>query len=308
MKIAVIGAGGMGGYYGGVLAQRNHEVTFIARGAHLRALQQNGLQVRSVFGDFLVKPARATDQPADVGPVELILFCTKSYDTDEAAGRALPMIGAETSILSLQNGVDAAERIGRLAGMEHMLAGATWISSAIEGPGTIKQASDFRRVVIGELNGKITPRVRAVKEAFSGTGVAIEISENIQGVLWAKFIFIAAASAFGSLTRLPVGGFRAVPETRALLTNLMRETEAVARGLGVRLSPDAVEKALAFMDSSGPNIKASMQLDVEAGRRTELESIVGFIGRKGRELGIPTPVADMLYAVLLPVELAAQPR
>jgi len=308
VKIAVIGAGGMGGYYGGVLAQRNHEVTFIARGAHLRALQQDGLQVRSVFGDFMVKPARATDHPAGVGPVELMLFCTKSYDTDEAAELALPMIGAETSILSLQNGVDAAERIGRLAGMQHMLAGATWISSAVEGPGTIKQASDFRRVVIGELSGKITPRVRGVQEAFSGTGVAIEISKNIQGVLWAKFIFIAAASAFGSLTRLPVGGFRAVPETRAWMTNLMRETEAVARGLGVRLSTDAVEKALAFMDSSGPNIKASMQLDVEAGRRTEVESIVGFIGRKGRELGIPTPVADMLYAVLLPVELAAQAR
>ena len=298
----------MGGYYGGVLAQRNHEVTFIARGAHLRALRQSGLQVKSVFGDFVVKPARATDQPADVGPVDLILFCTKSYDTDEAAELARPMIGAETSIVSLQNGVDAAERIGRVAGMAHMLAGATWISSAVVGPGTIKQASDFRRVVIGELDGKITSRVRAVQEAFSGTGVAIEISENIQGVLWSKFIFIAAASAFGSLTRLAVGGFRAVPETRVLMSKLMRETEAVGLGLGVSLPADAVEKAVAFMDSNRPTAKPSMQLDVEAGRRTELESIVGFIGRMGRELGIATPVAEMLYAVLLPVELAAQSR
>jgi 2-dehydropantoate 2-reductase len=298
----------MGGYYGGVLAQGNHDVTFIARGAQLRALQQNGLQVKSVFGDFLVKPARATDQPAEVGSVELLLFCTKSYDTDEAAEAALPMIGAETSILSLQNGVDAAERIGRVAGMEHMLAGATWISSAVEAPGTIKLASDFRRVVIGELSGNITPRVRAVEQAFSGTGVAIEISENIQGVLWSKFIFIAVASAFGALTRQPVGGYRAVPETRMLITKLMRETETVGRGLGVRLSTDAVEKALAFMDSTAPNIKASMQVDVEAGRRTELESMVGYIGRKGRELGIATPVADMLYAVLMPVELAARLR
>jgi len=150
--------------------------------------------------------------------------------------------------------------------------------------------------------------VRAVRDAFSETGVAIEVSENIQGVLWAKFIFIAAASGFGSLTRLPVAAYRSVPETRTLITSLMRETETVGRRLEVRLSPDAVEKALAFMDSVGPNIKASMQVDVEAGRRTELESMIGYISRKGRELDIPTPVADMLYGALLPVDLMAHSR
>jgi 2-dehydropantoate 2-reductase len=308
MRIAVIGAGGMGGYYGGLLAQRNHEVTFIARGAHLRAIQQNGLQVRSVFGDFRIRPARSTDRPEEVGSVDLVLFCTKTYDTDEAALLSLPMIGRETSILSLQNGVDAAERIGKIAGMEHMLAGTTWISSATDAPGTIKQVSDFRRVAIGELSGKITPRVRAVRDAFSDTGVTIEVSENIRGVLWSKFIFIAAASGFGSLTRLPLADYRAVPEARVLIVRLMRETEAVGRRLGARLSPDAVEKALTFMDNVGPNIKASMQLDVEAGRRTELESIIGYISRKGRELDIPTLVADMLYGALLPVDLMAQSR
>jgi 2-dehydropantoate 2-reductase len=218
------------------------------------------------------------------------------------------MIGEETSILGLQNGVDAAERIGRILGMEHMIAGATWISSAVEAPGIIHQVSEFQRVVLGELNGEITGRLRAVQGAFKEAGVDAEISENIQGVLWTKFIFLAAASAFGSLTGLPVGGYRSVPETRALITDLMRETESIARRLQVRLEPDVVEKALSFMDRNGPKIKASMQLDVEAGRQTELESIIGVVSRKGRELELATPVADMLYGLLLPIDLAARSR
>ncbi len=241
MRIAVLGTGGVGGYYGALLAHRQHDVTFIARGAHLQAMQDRGLEVKSTSGDFRVRPVRATDRPAEVGPVEIILFCTKTYDTEAAAEQALPMIDKDTTVLSLQNGVDAAERIGKIAGMEHMIAGATWISSAVEAAGVIRHISEFRRVAVGELSGEITARVRSVQEAFKETGVTIDVSENILGLLWTKFIFIAAASGFGSVTRLPIGDFRSIPETRQQIRRLMQEAEAVALALKVRLPRDAVE-------------------------------------------------------------------
>jgi 2-dehydropantoate 2-reductase len=234
------------------------------------------------------------------------LFVTKSYHTDQAAGAIKPMVGTETSVLSLQNGIDAVDRIGPVVGREHMLAGATWLSSAVEAPGVIKQVSQFRRVVLGELDGQVTPRAQAVHMAFQETGITAELSQNILKVLWTKFVFISAASSLGSLTRLPMGDYRAVPETRAMILRLMNEVKDVAQAQGVTLDEDVVQKSLDFMDNAAPHIKASMQLDVEAGRRSELESMVGVIGRKGRESGVPTPVADFVYASLLPVEQKAQ--
>jgi len=306
MRVAVMGTGGVGGYYGGLLAQGGHAVTFIARGAHLQAIQAHGLQVKSIFGDFQVNPARATDDPAQIGAVDLVLFVTKSYHTDQASQAIKTLMGPETAVLSLQNGVDAVDRIESVVGREHMLAGATWLSSAVEAPGVIKQVSQFRRVVLGELDGQVTFRAQAVHKAFQDTGITAELSDNILKVLWTKFVFISAASSLGSLTRLPMGDYRAVPETRAMIVSLMNEVKDVARAQGVILDEDVVKKSLDFMDNAAQHIKASMQLDVEAGRRSELESMVGVIGRKGRETGIPTPVADFVYASLLPIELKAQ--
>jgi 2-dehydropantoate 2-reductase len=306
MKIAVMGTGGVGGYYGGLLARKGHAVTFIARGPHLRAIQANGLQIKSIHADFLVRPAIATDDPTATGPVDLVLFCTKAYHTEEAAHSMKPLIGPDTSVLSLQNGVDAPERIGAVVGMRHVLGGATWISSAIESPGVIRQVSQFRRVVLGELDGKLTERLQSIHKALSETGITAELSEDILKVLWTKFVFISAASSLGSLTRLPMGDYRSVPETRRMLTGLMNEVAKVARRHGVALDEDVVDQALAFMDNTAVHIKASMQLDVAAGRRSELESMVGVIGRKGREVGVSTPVADFVYAALLPVDLKAQ--
>jgi len=236
----------------------------------------------------------------------LVLFCTKTYDTDQAVEKIKPIIGPETIVLSLQNGIDAVDRIGSVIGIDHMIAGATWISSALEAPGVVNQVSDFRRVVIGELNGASTPRIRAVCKVFKETGISVEHSENILEVLWAKFIFISAASSFGSLTRLPIGAYRDIPGTRDLIIRLMREVEAVARRLNGHLETDIVNQTLAFIDQAGPQIKAPMQLDVAGGRPTEIESIIGVIGRKGRKLRVATPVADMLYALLLPVDSNAR--
>ena len=302
MKILIMGTGGVGGYYGGLLAQQGNQVTFIARGAHLDAIQGKGLQVKSLHGDFTVSPASATEDPAKVGPVDLILFCVKTYNTDEAVQAIIPVVGPQTSVLSLQNGVDATERIGKVVEVEHVLGGATWLSSAVESPGVIKQISQFRRIVFGELGGGRSERIQSIYEVLNQTGIAVEISEEIQKILWTKFVFISAASAFGSLTRLPMGDYRSIPETRRLISGIMQEVEALARAQGIALEADVVQKSLDFMDNAAPHIKPSMQLDVESGRRTELESMVGVIGRKGRELDVPTPVADYVYGSLLPVE------
>jgi 2-dehydropantoate 2-reductase len=306
MKILIMGTGGVGGYYGGLLAQQGNDVTFIARGAHLYAIRHEGLKVKSIHGDFTVSPAHATEDPAKVGPVDLILFSVKTYHTDEAAGAIGPAVGPHTAVLSLQNGIDAAERIGKVIGMEHVLGGATWLSSAVEAPGVIKQISQFRRIVFGELGGGQSARIQSIYEVLNNTGITVEISEDILKILWTKFVFISAVSSLGSLTRLPMGDYRSVPEARRLISGIMRETEALAHARGIALDEDVVAKSLEFIDNSGPHIKPSMQLDIESGRRTEIESMIGVIGRKGRELGVPTPYADFVYASLLPVELKAR--
>lgn len=306
MKILIMGTGGVGGYYGGLLAQQGNDVTFVARGAHLYAIQHEGLKVKSIHGDFTVSPASAIEDPEEVGTVDLILFSVKTYNTDEAAEAIRPVVGLQTAVMSLQNGIDAAERIGAVVGGEHVIGGATWLSSAVEAPGVIKQISQFRRIVFGELDGGKSTRIQSIYEVLENAGVSAEISENIQKVLWTKFVFIAAASGIGSLTRLPMGDFRSVPETRELLSSIMQEVKSVAHAQGIILDPDVVQKSLEFTDNAAPHIKPSMQLDVESGHRTELESMIGVIGRKGRKLGVPTPASDFVYASLMPIELKAR--
>jgi 2-dehydropantoate 2-reductase len=306
MKIAIMGSGGVGGYYGGCLARAGHDVAFIARGAHLQALQTSGLQVRSVHGDFTIAPVHATETPAEVGLVDLVLVCVKTPHTEQAARAIQAIVGPDTTVLSLQNGIDAADRIDAVVGLDRVLGGVTWISSAIEAPGLIRQVSTFRRIVVGELDGRVTPRAQAVVAALQDSGASVELADDIHKVLWTKFVFIAALSGVGALTRLEIGHYRAVPETRTLLVSLMREVAAVARASGVPLEPDVIDGALDIVDSAAPHIKASMQRDVETGRPSELESMIGVIGRKGRELGVPTSTADMVYAALLPVERLAR--
>ena len=308
MKIAIMGTGGVGGYYGGLLAKAGKDVTFIARGAHLQAIRKTGLQVKSVHGDFQVSKAKATDKPADVGPVDLIIFATKTYQTDEAAKAIKPMVGKDTVVVPLQNGVDAADRIGQVVGMDHVLGGATWLSAAIEAPGGIGQYSEFRRIALGEFSGKTTPRLTSVYDLLKETGAAVEVSDNILKVLWTKFVFIASVSAMGSLTRVTFGEYRGVPEARAVLGEAIDEAAAVARARGVKLDADILAKTQAFIDSSAPGIKPSMQRDVEAGKPSELESLIGVVVRMGAEKNVPTPLMRFAYAMLKPGELKAQQR
>jgi 2-dehydropantoate 2-reductase len=300
MKIIILGTGGVGGYYGGLLARHGQDVTFIARGAHLEAIRQDGLLVRSVHGDFHIQPAQAADTPEALAGADLVLVCTKTYDSQAAVEWLKPALGAQTSVLSLQNGLDAAGCIGAVLGMEHMLAGTTWISASVESPGVIRQVSQFRRMVVGELDGSLTPRLRALEQAFAPTGITFELVQDIQRVLWTKFMFIAAASGMGGLTRLPPYEFRQVPETRRLLTALIAEVDALARRQGVALDADLPEKTLAMIDASAPPVRSSFQRDLESGKLFELEAIIGVIVRQAQEVALPVPVAESIYAALLP--------
>jgi 2-dehydropantoate 2-reductase len=217
-----------------------------------------------------------------------------------------PMVGKDTVVISLQNGIDAADSIGAVVGMEHMLGGATWLSAAIEEPGVIGQYSQFRRIVLGEFNGKTTPRLNAVCNSLQATGATVETSDNILKILWTKFVFIAPVMAMGSLTRVTFGEYRSVPEARTVLTEAIVEVAAVAQAKGVTLDQDVVEKTLAFIDSSAPGIKPSMQRDVESGKPSEVESMIGVVVRMGSQYNVPTPVMRFAYAMLKPGELKAQ--
>ena len=305
MKIAIMGTGGVGGYYGGLLARAGHEVTFIARGAHLGAIREKGLRVKSVFGDFSIQPAAATNDPASVGPVDLIIFATKTYHIAEAAGAMLPMVGPDTAVVPLQNGVDAADRVGKVIGARHVLGGVTYLSAAIEEPGVIGQYSQFRRIVVGEFSGEISERANSVCRVLESTGATVEAVSDIVRVLWTKFVFISAISAIGGLTRVTTGEYRKVPQTRKVLIDAFREVVAVASARGVLLEPDLVEKTLEFIDSAPADMKPSMQRDIEAGRRCELESMIGIVVELGTELNVPVPVMTLAYAALKPVELGA---
>ena len=305
MKIAIMGAGGVGGYYGGLLAAAGQEVTFIARGAHLQAIRDKGLHIKSVHGDLEVSPARATDRPGEIGPVELVIVATKTYHTDHAAQAIKPLIAPDTVVISLQNGIDAAQRIGAAVGMEHIIGGATWLSAALEAPGRIGQYSQFRRIALGELDGRITPRAQAVASALATTPAVVELVPNILQVLWTKFVFIAAISALGGLTRVAIGEYRQVPEAREVLSEAMAEVAAVAKAIGVSLDADIIDKTLAFIDASAPDIRPSMQRDLEAGRTSELESLIGVVVRLGGQNGVPTPVMGLAYALLKPAHLKA---
>lgn len=306
MKIAMVGAGGVGGYYGALLARAGHEVAFIARGEHLQALRSKGLQVKSILGDFAVSPVQAAATPAEIGPVDLAVVAVKTYHLDEVAQSLAPLLAPTTMVLPFENGVDAAERLGTVIGQEHLLGGATWISAALEAPGIIGHYSQYRRVVLGEFNGQVTPRLQAIYAAFQSTGITVELSTDLRTVLWSKLVFIAAVAAIGSLTRVTFGEFRQVSETRAVLQAAIAEIITVGQANGAKLEAALAEETLAFIDQSAAKLKPSMQRDIEAGRMGELESLIGVVVRLGAAAGVPTPVMSFAYAMLKPGLLKAQ--
>jgi 2-dehydropantoate 2-reductase len=308
MRIAIFGTGGVGGYFGGRLAQAGETVTFIARGAHLAAMRERGLRVESVAGDFVVHPADAV-AIEHAEPVDVVLVAVKAWQVSEAARSLAPLLGPDTFVVPLQNGVEAADRIADAIGAERVVGGLCRILAHLAGPGVVCHSGVAPRVEIGERDGRRSPRVQALAEVFGRVqGLSVLVPDSIEVAVWEKFLFIAPLSAVGAVTRLPVGAFRSVPSTRRMLEAAMREVEAVARARGVALPTDAVARTLAYVDVLPDDATTSMQRDILEGRPSELEDQVGATVRLAAAAGIAAPVHTSLYAWLQPHEIAARNR
>lgn len=300
MRIVVMGAGGTGGFFGGLLARAGEDVTFIARGEHLAAMRTRGLTVASrLAGDFTVA-APATDDPAEIGPVDLVLFCVKTYDTASAAARIRPVVGQDTLILPVQNGVDSAERIGQIVGRGHVLGGIAQVIAGITAPGVVGQTTGPGRLLFGELDGETSVRAEGVLATLRRAGIAAEIAPDIRVALWEKLTFICALSGVTALTRLPIGPILATPACRALFRAVMEETAAAACAEGVAVEAEGVQRAAALADRLEPWAYGSLYHDLAAGRRLELEALHGTVLRIGRQHGVPVPATFAIYAALSP--------
>jgi 2-dehydropantoate 2-reductase len=306
MRIAVFGAGGVGGYFGGRLAQAGEDVVFIARREHLEAMRARGLQVDSIKGDFLVRPAGATDDPGQVGVVDVVLVAVKAWQVPEIAPRISPMLGDETGVIFLGNGVDAPDQLSAALGEQYVLGGLCRISAFIAEPGRIRHAGIEPHVAFGELDGRHSTRTERLREAFERAGVDVSVPDDIQAAMWQKFVFIAAISGVGAVTRAPVGVVRSLPETRRLLEEALEEVVQVAQARQIDLPADLVARTMAFMDGMAPGVTASMQRDIMEGKPSELEAQNGAVVRMGREAGVDTPVHAFIYSSLLPQEMKAR--
>ncbi len=298
MKIAIMGAGGVGGLYGGRIAKAGEDVTLITRGAHLKALQQNGLRVNSaIHGDFELSTVKATDNPASVGPVDLVLMSVKTYDLDEASRAVAPMVGEDTVVIPLLNGMDIAERVGAVVGMDHVLGGTVYATANIVEPGVVRHVAGDG-LIFGELEGGISARGGSIHRMFVAAGIQAELSPDVRKDIWSKFVGIAAIFGVYSVVRVPGSAVAADPDTRALLVDSMREVVALAHKQGIDLGESVVDKFLSILDNVPPDWKPSMLVDLEQGRKLEVEAVQGTVTRLGEELGVPTPVNGFLYAAL----------
>jgi len=307
MRIAIFGTGAVGGYFGGRLAQAGEEVVFIARGEHLRALLSRGLRVDSLKGDFVLDPVQATDDPAGVGAVDAVLVGVKAWQVPEAAQAMRPLVGPDTFVVPLQNGVEAPAQLAAVLGAEHVLGGLCRIMSFIAGPGHIRHAGAEPYIAFGELDNRSSERAERLRQAFErATGLTVEIPPDIQAALWGKFLFIASFSGVGAVTRAPAGVLRGVPEARRLLEQAMQEIINVASAYDIELPDDIVGKTMAFVDGLPPGGTASMQRDIIEGRPSELDSQNGAVVRLGQEVGVATPLHSFIYHSLLPLELQAR--
>jgi len=307
VRIAVFGTGGVGGYFGGRLAQAGEDVVFIARGKHLAAIREHGLEVSSVAGDFLLQPAAATDTPTSVGPVDLVLVGVKAWQMNAAAEAMRPLIKPETMVLPLQNGIEAPQRLAEALGEQHVLGGLCRILAFVAGPGHIRHAGVEPYVAFGELDDRPSERTRQLREAFArARGIRVEIPANIQVAMWSKFLFIASLSGMGAVTRVPIGEIRSHPETRAMFIQAMEEIRAVAVRRGIPLPGDIVATTLNLVDSVPPEGTTSMQRDIIEGRPSELDAQSGAVVRLGRQLGVEVPVHSFIFRTLLPLERRAR--
>lgn len=299
MRVLVMGTGGVGGYYGGMLAQQGHEVVFVARGAHLEALQARGLELRTTGGTVRLNPITAVARPADAGgSFDLVLFTVKTYDTEGAAAAIEPVVGTSTAVLPLQNGVDAVDQLQAVLGPGPVLGGMTQIGARIVEPGVVERFSPFCQVVLGEPAGGLSERGERIAAALREFGIDASASADVQRALWEKFMLLAPLASLTSAANVASGELRAAPEGAALFRTLRGEVAAVGRAAGVNLPEESVESVEKFFVNLPATHTTSMQRDYDGQRRVELEHLAGTVVRRGQALGVPTPNFDLVYAIL----------
>jgi len=294
-----MGAGGIGGCYGGLLAQAGNDVALIARGAHLAAIKGKGLQLIQPEGDFTVAVA-ATDDPSQVGPVDLVIFSVKAHQNSKAIPLIEPLIGEDTTILTIQNGVESADELGQDYGAERVLPGSAYLLSNITSPGVIKQLSLVPRVAFGESNGNRSQRAVAIRDSFCEANIEADLSDDISKALWSKLLYNSPANGMASAARLSPRDLIEYPHGAAMFRSAIQEVANVGTAYGIPFGQDDVQGAMDLITARPMGARGSMQADLEAGRPLELEAIVGSVGRIGRKVNVPTPVFDMLYTLLLP--------
>jgi 2-dehydropantoate 2-reductase len=299
IRVLIVGAGGVGGFFGAKLARAGVPVTLLARGAHLEAIRREGLRVRSAVDGESVTAVEAVADARGLAPADVVLFCVKSFDTETAAAAIRPAIGPATAVVSLQNGVDNEDTLERVLGPGHAVGGVAYVFATIESPGVI--AHRFAgHVVFGELDGRASPRLEALREAFTTAGVRAEIAADIRRALWQKYVMISAQAGMTALSRAPIGVVRAVPESREMYRRIVEELVALAGASGIGLGPADVEAVMKAADGLAPEAFSSLHHDLVHGRRLELEALHGHAVRLGQRLGVPTPMVFAVYAALKP--------
>ncbi|WP_428605351.1 2-dehydropantoate 2-reductase [Sedimenticola sp.] len=306
MRLAVYGSGGVGGYFGGRVADRGHPVAFIARGAHLQAIRQQGLSVESIKGDFTVPAPMATDDPAEIGPVDVVLVCVKSWQVPEVARAMRPLIGPDTFVVSLLNGVEAPDQLSEVLGRERVLGGVAKIFSFIERPGLIRHIGHEPTLMLGELDGTMSERLQQLAAILTESGITVELPDSILLEIWRKFLFTTGWGGLGAISRAPIGILREEPATRAIIDACMRETVAVARAAGIAFPEDIIERTWDFTQHLEPSGTSSLQRDIAAGRPSEIDAWNGAVVRLGRRFGVDTPTHQLITDALVPLERRAR--
>ena len=304
MQIAVMGAGSIGGYFGGMLSKAGHDVTLIARRQHLDTIRKDGLKILTDDDEFVVR-CNATDDPTSIGTVDLVLLTVKTYQNDLAIPMIQPLVCSKTSILCLQNGMDSYQSIPRLLKIDNPLPGAAYIEAGVPAPGIIRQSGTVVKMVFGELNGNVSARGEKIQEAFLGSGIDCQFTNDILKTLWTKFLFIATMAGITCLARETLAQLIPKPDWPNIIVDCMREIEAVGRGNGINLNTHVVQTTMDYIIASLENMQASMHTDLMAGRPLELEALNGAVVRAGKMVDIPTPINSLIYAMLKPYELGS---
>ena len=302
MRFCIVGSGAVGGYYGAKLSQAGHDVTFIARGAHLAAIRERGLMVKSQLGDFTVR-APAEDRAENVAPVDVAIVAVKTYSNRDALPMLETLVGSRGVALTLQNGVDSVEEVGSFVGPARVLGGTTYVATALAEPGVIEQTGTHRQIVFGEISAdaaRVSERVRRIDDAFKASDIVSETVPDARVPIWEKFCYLAPFASFTGAARVPIGPIRADDQSRQMLVSAFREVEAVARAEGVAVAVDVIDRIITYVDSIPPTTRSSTLIDLQQGKPIEIEALAGAVVRRGAKRRIPTPILSALYTVLKP--------